>query len=87
VTGGALLVLLLSWLPLWWFDTHGLWWLVIGIVALDLGGQAIHVANQSMICAAQRDAHSRLVGCYMLFYSAGSGLGAIVSTWVYALAG
>ncbi|XQU67391.1 Major facilitator superfamily (MFS) profile domain-containing protein [Cupriavidus sp. H18C1] len=87
VTGGALLVLLLSWLPLWWFDAHGLWWLVIGIVALDLGGQAIHVANQSMIFAAQRDAHSRLVGCYMLFYSVGSGLGAIASTWVYAAAG
>lgn len=91
VSGGALLLLLASWLPLWWFDSglglHPLWWLVIGIVALDLGGQAIHVANQSMIFAAPSDAHSRLVGCYMLFYSVGSGLGAIASTWAYATAG
>ncbi|MEN1360514.1 MFS transporter, partial [Pseudomonas aeruginosa] len=32
-------------------------------------------------------AHSRLVGCYMLFYAAGSGLGASAGTAMYAWAG
>ena len=32
-------------------------------------------------------AHSRLVGCYMLFYAAGSGLGASADTAMYAWAG
>jgi predicted MFS family arabinose efflux permease len=86
VSGLALVLLLLSWLPLW-FTTTSLWWLVIGIVALDLGGQAIHVTNQGMIFSTRPQAHSRLVGCYMLFYSAGSGLGAIASTAAYATYG
>jgi predicted MFS family arabinose efflux permease len=85
-SGLALLLLLASWLPLS-FATHSLWWLVIGIIALDLGGQAIHVTNQSMIFISQPQAHSRLVGCYMLFYSVGSGVGAIASTAVYATLG
>lgn len=85
-SGLALALLLASWLPLW-FTSSSLWFLVIGIVALDLGGQAIHVTNQSMIFSTQPEAHSRLVACYMLFYSVGSGLGAIASTTAYAAAG
>lgn len=60
---------------------------VVGIVLLDVGGQAVHVVNQSMILGARANAHARLVGCYMLFYSAGSGFGAIASTLTYAHAG
>ncbi|AFK62300.1 Major Facilitator Superfamily protein [Advenella kashmirensis WT001] len=82
-SGLALILLLVSWLPLS-LISHSLWWLIIGIIALDLGGQAIHVTNQSMLFNTQVQAHSRLVGCYMLFYSVGSGLGAIAATAVYA---
>ena len=85
-TGLALILLMLSWLPLW-FTPHSIAWLVLGIIALDLAGQAIHVTNQSMIFNARPDAHSRVVGCYMLFYSAGSGLGALASTATYAAFG
>ncbi len=85
-SGLALLLLLASWLPMS-FVSSSLWWLVIGIIALDLGGQAIHVTNQSMIFSTQQQAYSRLVGCYMLFYTIGSGLGAIASTAAYAAHG
>jgi len=86
VTLAALLLLLLAWLPLALMPVS-LWALVIGIVLLDLGGQAIHVTNQGMIFRTAGDAHSRLVGAYMLFYAVGSGLGAMASTQVYAHAG
>ena len=86
-TGIALGSMLLSWLLMAGM-AHSLWWLVIGIVLLDLGGQAIHVTNQSMIFSAPSgDAHSRMVAGYMLFYAVGSGLGAIASTAVFAAAG
>ncbi|MGO3125087.1 MAG: MFS transporter [Advenella sp.] len=85
-SGLALMLLLVSWLPLS-LVSHSLWWLILGIIALDLGGQAIHVTNQSMLFNTQVQAHSRLVGCYMLFYSVGSGLGAIASTAAYAAFG
>lgn len=82
----ALLILLLAWWPLS-LMTDSLWALVVGIVLLDLGGQALHVTNQSMIFRTRPEAHSRLVGLYMLFYAVGSGLGAISTTATYAYAG
>ncbi|KWF08009.1 MFS transporter [Burkholderia pseudomultivorans] len=85
-TGAALALLACSWLPIAFAPTS-IPLLVVGIVLLDVGGQAVHVVNQSMILGARADAHARLVGCYMLFYSAGSGLGAIASTLTYAHAG
>lgn len=82
----ALVILLLAWGPLS-LMAYSLWALVIGIVLLDLGGQALHVTNQSMIFRTRPEAHSRLVGLYMLFYAFGSGLGAISTTATYAYAG
>src|SRR3546814_13356524 len=64
-----------------------LWALVAGIVLLDLGGQALHVTNQSLIFRIQPEAHGSLVGLYMLFYALGSGLGAIGTTAAYARIG
>ena len=85
-TGVALGLLLLAWWPLGLGLQH-LAWLIAGVILLDLGGQAVHVLNQSLIFRLQPEAHSRLVGAYMLFYAAGSGLGAMASTAVYASAG
>lgn len=85
-TGIALVLLLASWLPIG-FLKHSLWALIVGVIALDLAGQALHVTNQGMIFSVRPEAHSRLVGCYMLFYSVGSGAGSIASTTVYASSG
>ena len=82
----ALALLLLAWWPLSLMETS-LWALVIGIILLDLGGQALHVTNQSLIFRIAHEAHSRMVALYMLFYAAGSGLGAISTTFIYAYAG
>ena len=82
-TAVALVLLIAAWLPLAYMGAS-MWWLAFGIVLLDMGGQAIHVTNQSLIFRTRPDAHSRLVGAYMLFYSAGSGLGAMATTMTYA---
>ena len=85
-SAAALALLVLAWWPLS-LMASSLWAMVIGIVLLDLGGQALHVTNQSLIFRTRPEAHSRLVGLYMLFYALGSGLGAIGSTLTYAHAG
>lgn len=82
----ALLLLTASWVPLY-FAPVSLWALVLGVLVLDLAGQAIHVTNQSMILRSGSDAHSRLIGGYMLFYAVGSGAGAMASTWTFAHGG
>jgi predicted MFS family arabinose efflux permease len=82
-TGVSLALLVLSWGAIG-FLPHALAVFTIGVVLLDFAVQAVHVTNQSLIFAARPDAHSRLVGGYMVFYSAGSALGAIASTASYA---
>ncbi|MFB9328899.1 MFS transporter [Paenibacillus aurantiacus] len=85
-TGIALLLLMLSWLPIGLLQ-HSLLLFIIGVVMLDFAVQAIHVTNQSMILSARPEARSRLTAGYMIFYSFGSAAGAIASTWIYSWAG
>jgi predicted MFS family arabinose efflux permease len=85
-TGLSLGLMLIAWLPVALMGVS-LWTLIAGVVVLDLGIQAVHVISQSMLFAVRPEAHSRLVGAYMFFYSIGSASGAIASTHVYAHAG
>ncbi|MEK3761239.1 MFS transporter [Paenibacillus sp. FSL P4-0338] len=85
-TGVALILLLISWLPIS-YTPHSLLALVIGIIFLDLAVQAVHVTNQSMILNLRPEARSRLTAGYMVFYSIGSATGSIASTSIYAYAG
>lgn len=64
-----------------------LWILIVGIVCLDFAAQAVHVGNQHLITLANPDRGSSVIGANMAFYSLGSALGAITTTWVYGIAG
>ena len=85
-TGVALVLMLVAWIPIALLPVS-LWWLIAGVLILDLAIQAVHVSSQSMILAARPDAGSRLIGAYMVFYSVGSACGAIATTMVYARLG
>lgn len=85
-TAAGLALLCLSWVPIAFLD-QSLWALALGVLVLDVAMQALHVTNQTMIFSISAEAHSRLVGGYMMFYAAGSGLGSIAATSVYAQAG
>ncbi|MEE4596118.1 MFS transporter [Streptomyces sp. DSM 41524] len=85
-TGAGLALLALSWLPIA-LTRQSLWALAIGAVLLDFAVQAVHVTNQTLIHAVRPDAGSRIIGGYMVFYSAGSSLGALGSSLAYATAG
>ena len=85
-TGIALTVMLLAWVPIA-FMQWSLWGLIVGVIAIDFGLQAVHVTNQSMIYRVRPDAQSRLTAGYMIFYSIGSAIGSLSSTMIYAQAG
>ncbi|GAB1333559.1 MFS transporter [Streptomyces sp. E-15] len=85
-TGTALVLLAVSWLPLA-LTRQSLWALAVGAVLLDFAVQAVHVTNQTLVHAVRPDAGSRIIGGYMVFYSAGSALGATGSSAAYAAAG
>ncbi|MDP9862069.1 MULTISPECIES: MFS transporter [Streptosporangium] len=86
VTGWSLAVLIASW-GLTALTGHSLWSLGAGIVLLDFAVQAVHVTSQQLITAARPDRASGTIGAYMVFYSLGSGLGAVTTTWAYDAAG
>ncbi|MHC1652611.1 MFS transporter [Stenotrophomonas maltophilia] len=81
VSLGALLLMLAAWWPLLGLP-HSLALLLLGVVVLDLGGQALHVSNQALLLRAPAEQHGRLVALYMLFYAVGSGAGAAAGPWM-----
>ncbi|TDW87687.1 putative MFS family arabinose efflux permease [Kribbella pratensis] len=86
VTTAASVLLATSWAVTAW-TPRSLVALAIGTILLDLTVQAVHVTNQSRIYPLRPEAGGRIIGGYMIFYSLGSGTGAIASTMLYEHAG
>src|SRR6201999_3099004 len=58
-----------------------LWGLIAGVIVMDLGVQAGHVANQTRIYALIPEARSRLNTVYMVTYFLGGALGSALGAW------
>jgi predicted MFS family arabinose efflux permease len=61
--------------------------LIVGIVALDLGVQGLHIANQSAIYALAPEARSRLTTAYMVSCFLGGAVLSAITSWLYGSAG
>jgi predicted MFS family arabinose efflux permease len=61
--------------------------LIAGVVILDLGVQAGHVANQTRIYALIPEARSRLNTVYMVSYFVGGALGSALGAYAWTRAG
>ena len=85
-TLGAIVILLGSW-SLLDLGAHSLAALIAGIIALDLGVQALHISNQSAIYALRPQARSRLNTAYMVAYFLGGAVLSAVASLVYSAAG
>jgi predicted MFS family arabinose efflux permease len=85
-TGAMLIVFLASWVAIAQTPSS-LLVLAIGLVVLDFSGEALHVINQHLIVESDPTATTRLIGGYMVYYSIGTGVGAIAATVAYAHGG
>ncbi|WP_245721758.1 MFS transporter [Nocardia crassostreae] len=83
ITGWSLGLLTVSWVLIACLGVS-LWVLVAGIILLDFAVQAVHVSSQHLLTAAHPSRASSVIGAYMAFYSVGSALGAVTTTWVYS---
>jgi predicted MFS family arabinose efflux permease len=61
--------------------------LILGVLALDLGVQAGHVANQTRIYGLDADARSRLNMFYMVCYFVGGSVGSLLGAWAWRVRG
>lgn len=82
VTAASLLLLAASWALIAPIGSN-LLLLIVGIIVLDFAVQAVHVSNQHFLTTAHPETASATIGAYMAFYSLGSALGAITTTWAY----
>ena len=85
-TSGGLVLLLLSWLAIWWGQTS-LLALLAGILLLDLTVQGVHITNQTVIYRTRPEARNRLTSGYMTSYFIGGAAGSLLSAWAWQHAG
>ncbi|MGZ3757908.1 MAG: MFS transporter [Mucilaginibacter sp.] len=78
----TLLLIFLSFI-LFLFSGNSIIGLVIGVILLDMGVQATHISNQSIIFALHPDARNRINTIYMVTYFIGGALGAFVSSLIW----
>ncbi|MBP6117586.1 MAG: MFS transporter [Neisseriaceae bacterium] len=79
-------VVMLSWLPIWW-GQYALVPLLIGVFFLDLAVPAVHITNQTMIYQTMPEARGRLTAGYMTSYFIGGAVGSVVAGMAYQYGG
>jgi predicted MFS family arabinose efflux permease len=65
---------------IFFFSGHSIAGLIAGVILLDMGVQATHISNQSIIFALHPEARNRINTIYMVTYFIGGSAGAFVST-------
>ncbi|GKS83583.1 MFS transporter [Acidovorax sp. SUPP1855] len=75
----SVLLVLASWAALWLGGTSIAWFLV-GMLAIDLALQGVHISNQNVIYQLAPEARSRLNAVYMTTYFTGAALGSALGS-------
>ncbi|HEY2582484.1 MAG TPA: MFS transporter [Mucilaginibacter sp.] len=82
LSGFTILLIILSFV-IFFFSAHSIIGLVIGVIVLDMGVQATHISNQSIIFALKPEARNRINTIYMVTYFIGGSLGTLFATLVW----
>ncbi|MDF2433757.1 MAG: hypothetical protein JWP44_3388 [Mucilaginibacter sp.] len=82
LSGYTLLLILISFV-IFIFSGHSIPGLIIGVIVLDMGVQATHISNQSIIFALDAKARNRINTIYMVAYFIGGAVGTLISTQLW----
>ncbi|AEN66112.1 major facilitator superfamily MFS_1 [Enterobacter soli] len=85
-TTSGLILLLLSWVAIW-FGHSSVLALIVGILVLDLTVQGVHITNQTVIYRVKPEARNRLTAGYMTSYFIGGAAGSLISASAWQHAG
>ncbi|RFU83995.1 MFS transporter [Streptomyces triticagri] len=86
VTGGATVLLLAGWLTLL-AGERSLTWLVVGVIALNIGQQGVLNSSQTVIYALRPEARSRINAAFMTAMFLGGAIGSAAASVVWAGSG
>ena len=65
------------------FSSHSIAGLIIGVIVLDMGVQATHISNQSIIFTLHPEARNRINTIYMVSYFLGGAIGTFLATMLW----
>ncbi|KQR55264.1 MFS transporter [Acidovorax sp. Leaf160] len=85
-TRASVLLVLASWLPLWW-GSASIAWFLAGMLLIDLALQGVHISNQNVIYALAPQARSRLNAVYMTGYFTGAAAGSAAGSLAWQAGG
>jgi predicted MFS family arabinose efflux permease len=77
------LTLILVSFIVFYFSSHSIIGLIVGVILLDMGVQATHISNQSIIFALIPEARNRINTVYMVSYFIGGALGTFFASLVW----
>jgi len=78
----TLALILISFI-VFYFSSHSITGLIVGVILLDMGVQATHISNQSIIFALIPEARNRINTVYMVSYFIGGALGTFFASLVW----
>lgn len=79
----TLLLIVVSFV-VFYFSGHSFIGLIIGVIVMDMGVQATHISNQSLIFALRPEARNRINTIYMVTYFIGGGVGTYLAAQAWA---
>lgn len=82
LSGFTLLLILISFI-IFIFSAHSIAGLIIGVIIMDMGVQATHISNQSIIFALKPEARNRINTVYMVTYFIGGSVGTFFATQLW----
>jgi predicted MFS family arabinose efflux permease len=65
------------------FSAHSIAGLIVGVILLDMGVQATHISNQSIIFALKPEARNRINTIYMVSYFIGGSAGTLLASMIW----
>lgn len=82
LSGFTILLIIVSFI-IFYFSAHSIIGLVIGVIVLDMGVQATHISNQSIIFSLNPSARNRINTVYMVSYFIGGSMGTFLVTQLW----
>jgi len=79
----TLLLILISFV-IFYFSAYSFIGLITGVIIMDMGVQATHISNQSLIFALRPEARNRINTIYMVTYFIGGGFGTYLAAQAWA---
>jgi predicted MFS family arabinose efflux permease len=70
-----------------WAGGHDLWWLIAGLLAMDVAVHGTHLLNMSVVYGLVDGARSRIASAYMTVYTLGGVAGTVTGTVAYRSGG